>query len=37
VLILDVHPAHRTEVVVNAARERDVELLFMPAGGTSKY
>jgi hypothetical protein len=36
VLILDVYPAHRTEVLVNAAGERDIELLFVPAGGTSE-
>jgi hypothetical protein len=37
VLILNVYLTHRTQVVVNAARERDVELLFMRAGGTSEY
>jgi hypothetical protein len=37
VLILDVYPAHRTEIVVNAAGERDIELLFVPADGTSEY
>jgi hypothetical protein len=37
VLILDVYLARRTEVVVNTAGERDIELLFVPAGGTSEY
>jgi hypothetical protein len=36
-LILDVYPTHRTDVVMAAAEESDIELLFVPGGGTSKY
>jgi hypothetical protein len=36
-LILDIYPTHRTDIVLAAADECDVELLFVPAGGTSQY
>jgi hypothetical protein len=36
-LIVDVYPTHRTETVMAAAEECDVELVFVPAGGTSEY
>lgn len=37
VLILDVYPTHRTDRVFAAAQEDDVELLFVPAGGTGRF
>jgi hypothetical protein len=36
-LILDVYPTHRTGVLMAAAEGCDVELLFVPEGGTSEY
>ena len=36
-LIWDVYAAHRAEIVQNKARELNIELLFVPAGGTSQY
>jgi hypothetical protein len=36
-LILDVYPIHRTDIVTAAAAECDIELVFVPAGGTSEY
>jgi hypothetical protein len=36
-LILDVYPTHRTDTVMAAAAQSDIELLFVPAGGTSEY
>jgi hypothetical protein len=35
-LILDVYPTHRTDIVMAAAEECDIELLFVPAGGTNE-
>jgi hypothetical protein len=37
VLILDVYSAHQTDVVMAAAEECDLELLFLQASGTSEY
>jgi hypothetical protein len=37
VLVLDVYPSHRTERVLATAEANDVELLFMPAGGTGRF
>ena len=37
VLILDVYPGHRTEDVIKKARSLKIELLYVPAGGTSIY
>jgi hypothetical protein len=37
ILILDVYPAHQTDVVVDAVEECDIELLFISASGTNKY
>jgi hypothetical protein len=34
---MDVYPTHRTELVKNHAANLQIELLFVPAGGTSKY
>ena len=36
-LILDVYPSHRTAAVQELANELDIELLYVPAGGTSLY
>lgn len=36
-LILDVYRAHRTEAVKNRARELNIELVYVPANGTSLY
>jgi hypothetical protein len=36
-LIMDVYPTHRTERVKFRALELNVEILYVPAGGTSKY
>jgi hypothetical protein len=36
-LILDIYPTHQTGGVLAATEECDVELLFVPAGGTSEY
>jgi hypothetical protein len=36
-LILDVYPTHRTEKVKTKAQLLNIELLFVPAGGTSLY
>jgi hypothetical protein len=36
-LVLDIHPAHRTDPAGAAAEECEIELLFVPAGGTSEY
>jgi hypothetical protein len=36
-LVMDVYPTHRTEAVKEHARMLDIELLFIPAGGTSLY
>jgi hypothetical protein len=37
VLIIDVYPSHRTERVLATAEAEDVELLFVPAGGTGRF
>ena len=37
ILVLDVYPAHRTAAIRNRANELDIELLYVPAGGTSQY
>jgi hypothetical protein len=37
VLILDVHPHHRTDLVLATVDANDVELLFVPAGGTRRF
>jgi hypothetical protein len=37
ILVLDVYPSHRTDVVVETAAANDVELLFVPAGGTGRF
>jgi hypothetical protein len=36
-LVLDVYPAHRTVRLQEWARELRIELLFVPAGGTSRF
>jgi hypothetical protein len=36
-LILDIYPTHRTGRVRATAQENDVELLFVPAGGTARF
>jgi hypothetical protein len=36
-LVLDVYKAHRTQKLRERARELNIELLFVPAGGTSLY
>jgi hypothetical protein len=36
-LIFDVYATHRTERVLAAAEANDVELLFVPAGGTGRF
>jgi hypothetical protein len=36
-LILDVYPTPRTDAVMAVAAQCDIELLFVPAGGTSEY
>jgi hypothetical protein len=36
-LILDVYPTHRTDRVFAIAEAYDVELLFVPAGGTGRF
>jgi hypothetical protein len=36
-LIMDVYPSHRTPAVIQHALERNVEILFVPAGGTALY
>jgi hypothetical protein len=36
-LILDVYPTHRTDAIIAAAEECDIEVLLVPAGGTSEY
>ena len=36
-LILDVHSTHRTKDVKTKAKELGIELIYVPAGGTSKY
>jgi hypothetical protein len=36
-LILDVYPTHRTDRVIEIAAANDVELLFVPAGGTGRF
>jgi hypothetical protein len=36
-VILDVYLIHRTDVVMGASEECDIELLFMPVDGTSEY
>ena len=35
-LVLDLYPSHRTEAVIKRAEELDIELIFVPAGLTSK-
>jgi hypothetical protein len=37
VLIIDVYPSHRTKRVLVTAEALDVELLFVPAGGTGRF
>jgi hypothetical protein len=37
ILVLDVYPSHRTDLVFAAAEANDVELLFVPAGGTGRF
>jgi hypothetical protein len=34
VLVMDVHPSHRTECVPAIAEAEGIELLFVPTGGT---
>ena len=36
-LVWDIFPAHQAECVVTKAKELKIELLFVPAGGTSQY
>jgi hypothetical protein len=36
-LVLDVYKAHRTDKLKERAKELNIELLFVPAGGTSLY
>jgi hypothetical protein len=36
-VIMDVYPTHRTERVKEKAFEKNIEILYVPAGGTSKY
>jgi hypothetical protein len=36
-LVLDVYPSRRSEWVIAAAKENDVELLFVPAPGTGNF
>ena len=36
-LVLDVYSAQKTEKVINQANNMDIELLFVPAGGTLQY
>jgi hypothetical protein len=35
--VLDVYPSYRTEHVIPTAEAPDVELLFVPAGGTGRF
>jgi hypothetical protein len=37
VLISDIYPSHRTDLVVATAEANDLELLFVPAGATGKF
>jgi hypothetical protein len=37
VLIVDVYPSHRTDLVFATAEANDVELLFVPEGGTGRF
>ena len=37
ILVLDVYPSHRTDLVVDTAAANDVELLFVPAGATGRF
>lgn len=36
-LIMDVYPSHRTPAVIEHALEMNLEILFVPAGGTALY
>jgi hypothetical protein len=36
-LVLGVYPGHRTERVIATAEANNVELLFVPAGGTGRF
>jgi hypothetical protein len=36
-LVLDVYPSHRADRVIAIAEANDVELLFVPAGGTGRF
>jgi hypothetical protein len=36
-LVLDVYPSHRTERVIATAEANNVELLFVPPGGTGRF
>jgi hypothetical protein len=37
ILVLDVYPSHRTDLVIETAAANDVELLFVPAGATGRF
>jgi hypothetical protein len=37
ILIMDVYPTHRTERVREAAMSLNIEILYVPAGGTSQF